>query len=141
MKKLTLAAVGVFVVTTLTGCAGSAATIPVAPVVKAAPSGFVERETVDGIPVELRIEPFQVGENQFVVTTSPDSVASVETQVIMLSMGHGQVVSMADAGSGRFEATSPAIEMDGKWMLRVKLKTRSGEEKQATFYGKVGAQQ
>lgn len=140
MKNAILAAVGALLVAALTGCAGAAATIPAAPVAQAAPSGLVETDQVEGIPVTLSVQPFMPGENQFVVTTADEGIAAVETHVIMLDMGHGEILEMARPDSGRYEVTSSVIDMDGKWMLRVKLTTTAGEEKMATFYGKIKKQ-
>lgn len=138
MKHFALAAaVGTMLVAVLTGCTGAAATIPAAPVAQAAPSGFAETDKVDGIPVKVSVEPFKPGENRFMVTTDAQGIAAVETQVIMLEMGHGEILEMTPSGSGQYEVTSPVIDMEGKWMLRVKLTTSAGEEKLATFYAKV----
>jgi hypothetical protein len=139
MKRLLVAALVASTLVSLTGCTGSASAVPTGAVAQAAPSGFAESDQIDGIPVKLQIEPFQVGSNTFVVTTSDAGIASVETQVVMLEMGHGQVLQMAQVAPGRYEATSPAIEMPGKWMLRVRLTTTTGEQKLATFYAKVAA--
>lgn len=141
MKRTLVAAVGVVLLAALTGCTGSATTIPAGAVAQAAPGGFVETDKIDGIPVKLSIEPFKPGDNTFVVTTTDAGIAAVETQVIMLEMGHGAVLDLAPAASGRYEVTSPVIDMDGRWMLRVKLTTMVGAEKLATFYGKIKDQQ
>lgn len=141
MKRLLVAASAVALIATLAGCSGSATTIPTGAVAQAAPSGFVESDNIDGLPVKITIEPFQPGENSFVVTTADSGIASVETQVIMLEMGHGAILDLAPTSAGRYEVTSPVIDMDGKWMLRVKLTTSDGEEKLATFYGKIKTQQ
>lgn len=141
MNKLLVAASAVALVAALTGCSGAAATIPTGPVAQAAPSGFVQSDKADTIPVKLSIEPFQPGDNTFVVTTDEAGIAAVESQVIMMEMGHGAILDMVQAAPGRYEVASPVIDMEGKWMVRVKLTTTAGEEKLATFYGKVKTQQ
>lgn len=139
MKHYVLAAVGLVLITTLSGCAGSAATIPAAPVAQAEPGGFVETDQIDGIPVKLSVQPLKPGENKFVVSTNDAGIQSVETQVIMLEMGHGEILPMSRTAPGQYEVTSPVIDMAGKWMLRVRLTTDAGQEKLATFYARVPA--
>ncbi|MFZ5822761.1 MAG: hypothetical protein ACOY94_00215 [Bacillota bacterium] len=135
MIRAFVAAVAVAFMATALGCTSKPNSSGA--VAQAAPVGFVQSETVDGIPVKLSVEPFKPGSNTFVVLTQETGITAVETQVIMLEMGHGEILDMPPTAAGRYEVTSPAINMEGKWMLRVKLTTTSGEEKLATFYGKI----
>gem|GEM_PF-4439686 len=125
----------------LSGCSGSATTIPQASgttVAQAAPvTGFVETDEVDGIEMKLDIQPFQPGNNTFSVTTQESGIAAIECQVIMLEMGHGLILDLTQVSPGKWEGTSPVIDMDGKWMMRVKATLDDGTEKLIPFYGKV----
>ncbi|MFZ5817591.1 MAG: hypothetical protein ACOY93_20215 [Bacillota bacterium] len=141
MKRAFIAVLGVVVLTALTGCSGSVATIPAKPEAQTAPTGFVESDKAGDIPVTLRVEPFKPGENTFVLTTPESGIAAAEVQVIMLEMGHGAILDMAQTAPGRYEVSSSVIDMDGKWMLRVKLTTTAGEEKLVPFYGKIKTEQ
>lgn len=137
-KRAVLAALGVVIMTTLAGCGGSAATISTGAVAQAAPVGFVAAGKAGEFPINLAVEPFEIGKNTFVVTSDAADIAEVETQVVMLEMGHGAVLEMTQTGPGRYEVESPVLNMGGKWMLRVKVTdAKTGEEKQAIFYGKV----
>lgn len=138
MKKAVLAALGVVLATTLAGCGGSAAKLPTGAVAQAAPAGFAAAGKAGEFPVNLAVEPFEIGHNTFVVTSDAANIAEVETQVVMLDMGHGAVLDMTQTAPGRYEVESDVLNMAGKWMLRVKVTdAKTGEEKQAIFYGKV----
>ena len=135
MIRVFIAAAAVALMATALGCTSKPNSSGA--VAQAAPGGFVQSDKVDGIPVKLSVEPFKPGTNTFVVLTQESGITAVETQSIMLEMGHGEILDMPNTAPGRYEVTSTAIDMEGKWMLRVKLTTTSGEEKLATFYGKI----
>jgi hypothetical protein len=136
MKRMALAAMGLALLVALTGC-GSAAMVGATAVPKRvaeAAQGFVETDKSGGIAITLAVEPLKIGDNQIMVTFDDKSVQAAEAQVIMASMGHGAVTDLVRSPSGRWEATVPTIDMEGKWLIRVKATLASGEEKQAMFH-------
>ena len=148
MKRLSWFLISLAVLASVTGCskgdsnqtrsAGPAAAVSAAASTPKAQGPFSDKTKVDGVTIGLTVEPFKIGENHFVVTLSDPKYTAVEFQVIMQSMGHGAILDMTPAGAGKFEVTSGAIDMDGKWMLRVRASTADGETvKQATFYTDV----
>ncbi len=144
-KPVVLAVVGVALLAALSGCTSSVATITQAggtTVAQAAPvKGFVETDKVDELQVKLSIQPFQPGENSFSVRTRESGIAEIQCQVIMLEMGHGLILDMEQASPGHWQVKSPVIDMDGKWMIRVKMTLDDGTEKLLPFYGKVKTDQ
>lgn len=132
MKRIALALAGVALVAALTGC-DSADHKSLSQVAQAA-TGFMASAKAKDMDVTLMIEPLKVGENRMVVTLSDESIAAVEAQVIMASMGHGLVVDLVQTGPGKWESTNQVIDMDGRWMVRLKSTLPDGEEKAATFH-------
>lgn len=126
--------VGAALLLALTGCATP---VRKAAVAQAAET-FAESALAGDVNVTLAIAPIQIGSNRFKVTVDDPSVTAVEAQVIMASMGHGSVVDLTPAGPGRFEVDTNIIDMTGKWMIRTKLTTDSGETKAATFHLEIG---
>ena len=147
MKRLTWMLISLAALTALAGCsqgnpeqAKSAGAVAIAAAAPApAPQGpFSEKTKVDNVTIGLTVEPFKIGQNHFVVTVSDPTLTTVEFQVIMQGMGHGAILDLTPTGGGKFELTSDAIAMDGKWMLRVRASTADGETlKQATFYSEI----
>ncbi len=64
-------------------------------------------------------------------------MTAAKAQVIMATMGHGSMVDMELVAPGRFEVTDPAINMEGRWMIRIVATLPSGEEAVAVFYLEV----
>jgi len=136
-QRMALAAAGLALMGALTGC-GSAGTAAVtgaaaAGVAKAA-TGFTETAKAGDLKVTLTTTPLKIGDNTFEVEVSDPSVTAVEAQVIMASMGHGQIVDLTQKGPGKFAATHSVIDMDGRWLIRVKATTAAGSEQTATFH-------
>lgn len=131
-KRIALVLAGVALVAALTGC-DSADHKSITHVAQAA-SGFVETAKAKDLDLTLTVAPLKVGENHFIVNLNDETVAAVEAQVIMATMGHGTVVDLVQTAPGKWEATNKAIEMNGRWMIRLKATTQSGEEKAATFH-------
>lgn len=127
--RLVLSAVLLGLLASLTGCAA------VQGGTKAqAAGGFMESAQADGLGVTLAIEPVKPGENRFLVTLNQNDVSAVEAQVIMATMGHGAVVDLNQTAPGKWEVSSGVIDMEGRWMIRVKSTLTSGTEKTATFH-------
>jgi len=134
MKRLGPAVILLAGALTLTGC--GTAQSPRLSVAKAeAASTFMQTEMVDGLTISLSVAPLQVGENHLVATVSDPKLTEVEAQVVMATMGHGKVVDLTPAGPGRFEATTGAIEMNGRWIVRIRANPPGGgEAKDALFH-------
>lgn len=138
-QRAALAATGILLLGALAGCAAAgAAAVTAPPKAPAKPaSGFSDTKTVENLKVTLAAEPYKVGENKFMVTLDQKDVKSVEVQIIMTSMGHGQVLELAQVAPGRWEATSSVIDMVGPWMLRVQAVTATETELTATFMTQI----
>lgn len=135
MKRTLLAAAGLALLMALTGCTAAAKDAPVAPPknVAQAAQGFHQTDDSGGLKTTLTVEPLQIGENHFVVSFDSQNVQAAEAQVVMATMGHGQVVDLTQNAAGKWEVTTPALYMDGKWMIRIKATLTTGEEKAAVF--------
>jgi hypothetical protein len=130
-SRIVLAAVGVALLAALAGC-GSGSPKPSTSVVQAA-SGFMETEKVDGLAITLVIpDPIHIGDNRIVVTLDKNATA-VEVQVIMGTMGHGTVADLTKNAGGAWEATTSTINMEGKWLIRVKATMPDGTDRSALF--------
>lgn len=129
----------------LAGCGGAAdgarlvgATAPA--VTQAASRGFKGTEEADGMKMTLAIDPLQVGDNHIRVVLNTKDVAAVEAQIIMGTMGHGDVIDLArGADPAQWEAGFETINMDGKWLVRVQATLPDGTEKAALFQFNVAA--
>ncbi len=134
VKRLSLIVMALGLAVTVTGC--GSATPPVAPhAAKAeAATAFTESAKAGDMDVTLTVDPLKVGENRIIVTVSDPTVKAVEAQVIMATMGHGRVLDLEQAAPGRFEIKTSTIEMEGRWMIRVKATPATGEAKDTTFH-------
>lgn len=134
-RKAALAGLLLALAVAAAGCGGAGGQEPKAKRgVAEAAAGFTETAQAQDMKITLAIEPLKVGENRFVVNLSDKSVTAVEAQVVMATMGHGLVVDLNQTAPGRFEASSPVIDMDGRWMVRIKATLASGAENDATFH-------
>lgn len=135
MRRTLLAAAGLALLMALTGCTAASKDAPVAPPknVAQAAQGLFETDDSGGLKTTLAIEPLKIGENHFLVGFDSHNVQAVEAQVVMATMGHGQVVDLTQNAAGKWEATTPALYMEGKWLVRIKATLTTGEEKAAVF--------
>lgn len=133
MKRLVLVVGALAGLVALTGCGTVADSMTHVAKAEAA-TLFSETETVDGLTINLSVDPLQVGENHLVATFSDPKLTEVEAQVVMATMGHGHVVDLTQASPGRFEATTAAIEMNGRWLIRIRATLPGGETKDALFH-------
>ncbi|HYG58180.1 MAG TPA: hypothetical protein VD902_08995 [Symbiobacteriaceae bacterium] len=137
IRRMALAATSVALLGALAGC-GSAGTAAVTGAAAAgvahAAAGYTETEKDGDLGITLAIEPLTVGENTFLVNVSDPSVTAVEAQVIMASMGHGEIIDLNLQSPGRFAARHGAISMEGRWLVRVKATLASGDEKDVLFH-------
>lgn len=130
-NRFALAAVGLLLLAALTGCT-SAGQKPATAVAQAA-AGYTETlKTAQGLAITLATEPLKVGPNRLLVTLDQKDAKATEAQVIMGSMGHGVVVDLTRVAPGRYEASAD-MNMEGKWLVRVKATLPSGEETDALF--------
>lgn len=135
MQKGALVAAGLAAIVVLTGCATAQKAVAPKVAEAAVPAvAFQETEKVDDLSVTLTADPLKAGTNHFEVTLSDKTVTAVEAQVIMASMGHGNVVEMPQVAPGKFALTSDLMNMDGRWMVRIEATLASGDTKTATFY-------
>lgn len=132
MRRLWVLAAALLALPHLSGCDTADKKGPHTAQASAA-SAFVESAAVDGVGITLSIDPLKVGENRFVILTDDPKTVSVEAQVIMASMGHGVFVSLNPAAPGRYEAVSSAIDMNGRWLVRIKTTTEGGKERSTQF--------
>ena len=131
-QRAALIMTGVALLGALAGCT-AAVTAPAKP--PAVPvSGFRESGKAEDLNVTLTVEPLKVGDNHFVVKTEKQDLQAAEAQIIMATMGHGQIVAMNRTAPGTFEIDSGAIDMEGRWMLRIELTDAAGEYKTAVFH-------
>jgi hypothetical protein len=136
-QRAALAATGTLLLGALAGCAAAGTAAVTAPPKAPAKAGFTDTKTVENLKVSLAAEPYKVGENKFMVTLDQKDAKSVEVQIIMTSMGHGQVLELTQVAPGRWEASSSVIDMVGPWMLRVQAVTATEAELTATFMTQV----
>ncbi|MDF2631224.1 MAG: hypothetical protein K0R39_5055 [Symbiobacteriaceae bacterium] len=140
-QRAALAATGILLLGALAGCAAAGAAAVTAPPkaqTKAPPkAGFTDTKTVENLQVTLMADPYKVGENKFMVDLNQTDVKTVEAQIIMQSMGHGQVLDLVQTSPGHWEASSKVIDMVGPWMIRVQAVTAADAELTATFMTQV----
>ncbi|HWI53344.1 MAG TPA: hypothetical protein VNT01_14470, partial [Symbiobacteriaceae bacterium] len=94
-QQSALAVTGLAMVGALTGCAAAAGPAAVTPPPKAAAkpaNGLLETAKAEDLNVTLAVEPLKIGSNHLVVKVDKADVKAVEAQIIMATMGHGQIV-------------------------------------------------
>lgn len=133
MNRIALLLVAFGMLLSLAGCDSAKTPVPHAAKAQAA-NVFMETAKAGGTDLTLAIDPVKVGDNRLLVTVADPAVEAVEAQVIMATMGHGVIVDLNKVAPGRFEANTGAIDMDGRWMIRVKATPAGGEAKDATFH-------
>ena len=134
-QKGALAAAGLAAIVVLTGCATAEKAVTPKVAQAAEPAvAFRETDKADDLSVTLTVDPLKPGENRFEVLLSDKAVTAVEAQIIMASMGHGNIVDMQQVAPGKWAITSNLIDMDGRWMVRIESTLASGDTKTATFY-------
>lgn len=108
--------------------------------VAALPRGpFIQAQTVDGVHVMLRIEPFQFGYNDAQIQVvradgSPIEGANVGLRITMLEHPMGkQDPTAKEEAPGRYRAPDILLGMDGKWQVEVVVLTASGQEVRIPF--------
>ncbi|HYF92126.1 MAG TPA: FixH family protein [Symbiobacteriaceae bacterium] len=132
-QRAALIVTGLALVGALAGCA-AAGTAAVTPPVKKPVTGFQETAKADDLNVTLTVEPLKVGDNHVAVKVAGQDVQAVEAQIIMASMGHGQIVDLNPTAAGTFEIDTPAIDMEGRWMVRINVTDAAGTAKTAVFH-------
>ena len=137
-QRAALAAVGILLLGALAGCAaaGTAAVTGPGPKPAAAKAatGFAEKAKAEDVSVTLAVEPLKVGDNRFVVTVDRQDVKAVEAQIVMASMGHGQILDLTQTAPGKFEIDTSAVDMEGRWMFRIQLTDGAEQTKTAVFH-------
>lgn len=133
MRRLALILTGAALAAALTGCHTADHEPHVSQTAQAA-SGYMESAEVNGTKITLTVDAARVGTNWLVVTTDDTEATVAEAQVIMATMGHGEVVPLTRTAPGRFEARTDAISMDGRWMIRVKHSGSAAGERVASFH-------
>ncbi|HWI62592.1 MAG TPA: FixH family protein [Symbiobacteriaceae bacterium] len=135
-QRAALAAAGILILGALAGCAaaGPAAVTAPAPKAPAAAKAFAETAKAEDVSVKLAVEPLKVGENHFAVTVDSKDVKAVEAQIVMASMGHGQIVELTQTAPGKFEVDTAALDMEGRWMFRIQVTDGADQTKTAVFH-------
>lgn len=135
-QRAALAAAGIGLVGALAGCAaaGPAAVTAPAPSAKAPAAAYRQSAKAEDLNVTLAVDPFKIGENHFVVTVDKPDVKAVEVQVIMATMGHGQILDLTQTAPGKFEGDSAVIDMEGRWMMRVQVTDAADQAKTAVLH-------
>lgn len=136
-QRAALAATGILLLGALAGCAAAGTAAVTAPPKAPAKASFSDTKTVENLKVTLTAAPLKVGENKFTVTLDQKDVKAVDVQIIMTSMGHGQILEMVQVAPGTWEGSSSVIDMTGPWMLRVQAVTATEAELTATFMTQV----
>lgn len=108
--------------------------------VAALPQGpYVQNQTVDGLQVSLRIEPFLFGYNDAQIQiTGPDGApvagANVGLRLTMLEHEMGkQDPDAQEEAPGRYRAPDLLLGMDGRWRIEVVILTAAGQETRVPF--------
>lgn len=136
-QRAALAATGILLLGALAGCAAAGTAAVTAPPKAQPKAGFSETKKVENLSVTLAADPFKIGANKFMVTLDQTDVKAVEAQIIMSSMGHGQILDLVQVSPGTWEASSSVIDMVGPWMIRVQAVTAADAELTATFMTQV----
>lgn len=133
-RRIALILAGGALLAALAGCA-SPASPRTATAAASAPQaeGYHETQETGAGKVTLALYPARAGSNKLTVTLDSTEATAVEAQLIMADMGHGTVVPLQPAGPGRYEAPAANLEMDGRWMIRIKATLPSGETREARF--------
>lgn len=127
MKRIIILIAGLVALLALTGCHTPDDPTPHVAVATAKAEGaFMETAKVNGRQITLAIEPVKVGPNRLIVTLDDKQAKAVEAALIMSAMGHGTVVDLAQAAPGRWEISTDALGMDGRWMVRVRTTPADG---------------
>lgn len=134
-----LAAGELVLITALFVAVGFLTSVPPAKVAALPKGPFIQAQTVEGIHVMLRIEPFQFGYNDAqiqVVRTdgSPVEGANVGLRITMLEHPMGkQDPTAKEEAPGRYRAPDILLGMDGHWKVEVVVLTASGQEVRIPF--------
>jgi copper transport protein len=125
---------------------GYLTSVPPANVAVVVAGPYQQSQTVDGLQVELRIEPFQFGYNDAVVLVQkPDGTkvegANVGLRLMMLEMEMGrQDPDAKEEASGQYRAPQILLGMPGRWRVEVVVLTKEGQEVRVPFELKVPKQ-
>lgn len=133
-QRTALAVTGLALLGALAGCAAAGTAAVTSPATPAAKAGFTETAKAEDLNLTLAVEPLKVGDNHFVVKVDKQDAKAVEAQVVMAAMGHGQIVDLNQTAPGTWEITTPAIDMEGRWMIRVVVTDGADADKTAVFY-------
>lgn len=121
--------------------AGFLASVPPASVeMRAQQANFSAKATADGVELELRINPLQIGVTNPVVTVrqngAPLRGANVGLRLLMLGHGHDMGTQNADTkeeAPGVYRSEQVAFGMEGLWGVEVVILTQQGKEVRHQF--------
>jgi|GEM_PF-5557382 len=139
-QQSALALAGMALAGALAGCAAAASPVAVTPPPKAAAKpadGLLQTAKAEDLNVTLAVEPLKIGDNHLVVTVDKAGVKAVEAQIIMATMGHGQIVDLQQTAPGKFEVDTAAIDMEGRWMFRIVVTDATDASKTAIIHAVV----